>query len=87
MNAAPVPPSRWHIDRTVNIAVVLGFVGTIATGTWYAASASARIEQLEKAVATSAPLVERVIRLEDKMDGLRGAIDDVKAMLRPDRPR
>jgi len=74
--------STWHVDRTINLATAVGFVGAIASGIWFAAGMTARIETLEKQMQIAAPLSERIIRLEIKMDGVGSTLQEIKAIVR-----
>ena len=73
---------RWHIDRTVNLAVVIGFLGTFMGGVYYAGSASARFEALERREATYASFAERMIRIETQLLGIEASLQDIKLTIR-----
>lgn len=72
---------RWHFDRTVNVAVVIGFLGMIGSGAWFAASVTGRVDNLEKAQLAAAPLSERIIRLETKLDSVVDRIAEIKGLI------
>ena len=90
-----IPPSqaRWHFDRTINITVLLGFLGMIASGlgvtsygVWFAAHTDDRITHLEQAETLRAPQADRLTRLEVQVQQLQqtvtGGLDDIKRLLR-----
>lgn len=70
-----VPPaSRWHIDKTINISVVVGFGMTVMSGVWFAASMSARVDVLERRQASNDQILERMIRVEDEVKSLNSGL-------------
>ena len=81
-----VSQSRWHFDRTINVTVLLGFLGMIGSGTWFAATTNARIEHLEQGEAMRAPQADRLTRLEVQFQNLQQTVttglDDIKHLLR-----
>jgi len=72
---------QWHLDKRVPLALI----GTLAMQTivvvWWAANASARLDALEKKVESAAPQVERLVRVETKVDGLLDSLKEVKSLL------
>lgn len=76
------PQARWHFDRTVNVTVLLGFLGMIASGSYYAAATNFRLDQLEKSDSSRAPQAERLIRLEEQMHGITVSLEEIKRLLR-----
>lgn len=49
---------------------------------WWAATANARLDHLERQVNASAPQSERIIRLEAKMDAVADSIAEVKSFFK-----
>lgn len=76
-----IEDSHWHIDKKVPVALLLG-LGVQALGAfWWAASTSARVDQLERQVAAAAPQAERLIRVEEKLGGVQASLAEIKAAL------
>lgn len=81
--------SRWHWDKKVPIALIATFVLSMAvqglTAAWWASKADSRIEFLEKAHATAGPQTanqgERLTRVEEKLEGVKAGIIDIKTIL------
>lgn len=72
----------WHLDKRVPIALIFTIAAQTMAIVWWAATASARLDQLERQVNLSAPQAERVIRLEAKMDSLVESIGELKALFK-----
>lgn len=83
------PADGWRLDRNVSLPLVVVVVGQFITGIWWSATLSKRVdfaelqlEQLQKAVA---PLNDRTVRLDEKVDGLRQSIAELKQLLMSSR--
>ena len=75
-------PSRWHVDRTVNLSVVVGFLIWTLAGVWYASGMAERLTQVEHKVEAASPQSERITRLETKMDSIFLSLSEIKLLLR-----
>ena len=73
--------NTWHVDRSVNIAVVAGFVGSIASGIWFAATTNARIGELERMQQIAAPQADRLTRVETKLDAIHESLAEIRALI------
>jgi hypothetical protein len=73
---------QWHLDKKVPLALIVTLLLQSGAFIWWAAKADNRLEYLERTVNASAPQIERVIRLEAKMDSVAEALNDVKVILR-----
>jgi hypothetical protein len=73
---------QWHLDKRVPLALIVTLALQSGAFIWWAAKADNRLEYLERTVNASAPQIERVIRLEAKMDSVAEALNDVKVILR-----
>lgn len=72
---------RWHLDKRVPLALIGALAMQTVVVVWWASNASARLDALEKKVELSAPQVERLVRVETKVDGLSDALKEVKSLL------
>ena len=73
---------QWHLDKKVPIALIMTLAVQTVTIVWWAATASARLDQLERATAIFAPHIERVIRVEEKVGVVQQGIAEIKTILR-----
>lgn len=73
---------QWHLDKKVPLALIVTIIAQTMAIVWWAATASSRLDQLERQVNTAAPQAERIIRLETKMDGIAEAISELKGLIR-----
>lgn len=55
---------KWRLDRSVSLALVLALGVETAAGLLWAGRAAARIDDVERRVASSALVGERLARLE-----------------------
>ena len=80
---------HWVLDKKVPIALILTLVVQTMTIVWWAATANARLDQLERATALFGPHVERIIRVEEKVGVVQQGITEIKTLLRDQvvRPR
>jgi hypothetical protein len=72
---------KWHIDKTVNIAVVAGFLGTIGSGIWFAGQITQRVAYLEHEREVTAPQADRITRVETKLDIVQSTLVEIKALV------
>jgi hypothetical protein len=73
---------EWHLDKKVPLALIVTLLLQSGAFIWWAAKADNRIDNLERTSALSAPVIERVVRLETKVDAIGDSINDMKVMLR-----
>lgn len=78
--------SRWKIDRHVPLALIGAILLQSAVAIYWAGSFSAsitgRVDVLEKQMAISAPVSERIVRLETKFDSVKETVDKIEALIR-----
>lgn len=81
--------ATWHWDKRIPIASIVAMFLMVAgqglTFAWWVSKADSRIEFLEKAHAASGPQTanqgERLTRVEEKLEGVKAGIIDIKALL------
>jgi hypothetical protein len=77
-----VPQDRqWHLDRKVPIALIVALAVQTSAVSWWAATLSARVDLLERQAVAIGPQAERIIRLESKVDGITGALWEIKGLI------
>lgn len=77
----PNDPEHWHLDRRVPIALIITILIQSGSALWWAAGVSAKVDTLERQAMTNSNQVERIVRLETKMDAIFGTLADIKAIL------
>ena len=73
---------EWHLDKKVPLALIVTLLVQSGTFIWWAAKADNRLDVLERTSAISAPQIERIVKIETKMDSIVDNLNDVKVMLR-----
>jgi hypothetical protein len=73
---------EWHLDKKVPLALIVTLLVQSGAFIWWAAKADSRLDALERTSNASAPVIERVVRLETKVDAIGDSINDMKVMLR-----
>jgi hypothetical protein len=80
---------RWHVSRSVPVAFIVSMliytIAQAATAAWFASAMNYRVEAIEKAQAllmpTAATQGERLTRVEEKLEGVKAGIADIKVLL------
>jgi hypothetical protein len=72
---------HWHLDKRVPLALIFAILVQTGAALWWAAGVNARVEQLERQVIGSAPHVERIVRLETKMDAIFAQLAEIKLIV------
>jgi uncharacterized protein Yka (UPF0111/DUF47 family) len=71
----------WHLDKKVPVGlmftVMLQFVGFV----WWAASVNERVTALERYTSQSSAMVERVTRVETRVDGIYRQLEKIDRKL------
>lgn len=78
--------NQWKLDRGVPLALLGGIGLQTCIAIWWAATFSAAITErvgvLEKQMAVSAPISERLVKIETKFDGIKETVDKIEALIR-----
>lgn len=72
----------WHLDKKVPLALIFTIMAQTSMGFWWASNTSTRLEAVERRVEQAAPQVERIIRVETKLEAIREAITEIKNLIR-----
>lgn len=72
----------WHLDKRVPIALIIAIAVQSGSMVWWAASASERLNALERKAEIFAPQAERLARVETKLEGVQDGITEIKSILR-----
>lgn len=72
----------WHLDRKVPVAIILTIMLQTGGIVWWAASAEARLNTLERTVQSTAPQGDRLTRVETRLEVVQEGITEIKTILR-----
>jgi hypothetical protein len=82
MSRRTLPDNAWHLDKKVPIALILAILMQTGGMVWWAASASERINALERRAELAAPQGDRLTRVETKLEAVQDGISEIKFLLR-----
>lgn len=74
--------AAWHLDKKVPIAMILAILMQTAGIVWWGATASERLNALERRADAVAPQAERLARVETKLEAVQDGILEIKSILR-----
>lgn len=79
------PPSDggWHLDRRVNLSIIITLIGNIAVTFWWASSTTTRLAAVEQKIEAASPQGERLTRVETKIESIQDGIAEIKRILLP----
>ncbi len=69
---------RWQLDKRVPVATIAAILIQTATVVWWAATTEGRVKSLEEKAVKSEALIERVIKVEVKMDGVQHTLTEIR---------
>lgn len=74
----------WRLDRSITLGVILALTLQTAGALMWAGAANERLDQLETRVEASAPVAERLARLEAHAAYSRAALERIERRLEED---
>lgn len=84
-NEETVDDKHWHVSRNIPLAFIITMiiftVAQTSTAAWFASAMNFRVEAIEKAQLQMSPQGERLTRVEEKLEGVKSGITDIKALL------
>jgi hypothetical protein len=79
---------QWHLDKRVPLALIMTIIGQTVVAAWGASNLWTRVGELERQMQIAAPQLERIIRVETKVDAITGSLSEIKALInRRSEPR
>lgn len=78
--------SSWHLDRKVPVAIILSLSMQTAGVIWWGATASERLNALERKVDLAAPQGDRLTKVETRLEAVQDGISEIKSILRRELP-
>lgn len=74
--------SNWHLDRKVPVAIIVALMMQTGGFVWWAATASERLNALERKVDMAAPQADRLTKVETRLEAVQDGIGEIKFLLR-----
>lgn len=82
------PASRsWHLDKRVPVALLISLAVQTGAIIWWAAGITARLEQVERQQAASAPHSERLTRVETRLEAVQSGIERIERLVSQPRAK
>jgi hypothetical protein len=72
----------WHLDKTVNVSIILVLLLQFAAAVVWYSSVNNRLDNVEKAVAGDSTQEKRLIQLETKFDFIKETLSVIAADLK-----
>ena len=70
---------KWHIDRTINLPMLIAFLGYIVFATWYASKADSRIEtNVQHTQEVEAKVIALALEAKGERDRTSNDIGELK---------
>lgn len=87
MRRRVVDETKWHLDRRVPISLILAIAIQTGSILWWAASVSARLDNLEQKTAVVGPQSDRLTRVEVQLEVVKEGVNEIKRLLQPKSPQ
>jgi|GEM_PF-1386378 len=76
----------WHLDKRVNVSIILAVIVQTGAAIWWGAKADERLAALERKVELSAPQGDRLTRVEMNIESIKDSLTEIKNSVRTRRP-
>jgi len=73
---------NWHVKKEIPISTVAMFAVQLVSIVWLVATLNNRVDNIEQKAAAFAPSMERIIKLEAKVENVQDGIAEIKGILR-----
>jgi hypothetical protein len=77
---------HWVLDKKIPLALIGAIILQGFVALWWAAGMNNRVEVLERQAVSTAPMSERLVKLETKFDAAIETLAEIKVILRSPRP-
>lgn len=74
--------NHWSLDKKVPLALIVAMVVQTLAAVWWAGSAAERLAALERRVEATAPMSERLAKLEERVGFVQQGIAEIKTLIR-----
>lgn len=81
MTKEPPTAGHWSVEKKIPVAMILALAMHAAATIWWGADVTARLSQVERMQQTNAPHIERIIRLETRMEGISDRLVEIRNLL------
>jgi len=78
---AQTAPSHWRLERSITLGVVIALGLQTAGALMWAGATNERLDQLETRMERTAPVTERLARLEEHAAYSRAALERIERRL------
>jgi hypothetical protein len=77
----------WHLERGIPIATLAAMVIQTGAVVWWASGIDSRVAALEKDNSNTAWQAEKIIRMDEKLNGVQSSISELKTVIQQSSPR
>jgi hypothetical protein len=70
----------WMIDRRIPIVLIVTLFLQTGAAFWWASAVNSRVQQLEERTVAIATLVERMVRVEVRLDNVMDKLVEIRAL-------
>jgi uncharacterized coiled-coil protein SlyX len=73
--------SQWHLDKRVNVAMIVGAVAHLCAFVWMVSAMNTRLDTVEAKLSAQTSSVERLAILEAKMVGVDRSVARIEVQM------
>lgn len=73
---------KWHLDKKVPLALITAIAVQSFAAVWWASGIDSRVNAVERRQDAAAPHIERIIRLETRMEAIAEHLIEIRNILR-----
>jgi CHASE1-domain containing sensor protein len=77
---------HWHLDRRVPIALIGAILLQSFAAGWFAAELNQRVAAIERFATDNRTAVERIARIEERLDSIKESLAALRASVEPRAP-
>ena len=78
--AIPDPLESWHLDKRVNVSIIIMLAAQLAAGVWFASKMDSRISNVESrtTIIEATRVGESLAALKTSQDDMRRSLDRIE---------
>ena len=79
-DVAPIPVGQWHLDKRVNVSIILALAVQMFGAIWYASKVDSRLSNVEArtAIIEATRVGEALAALKTSQEDMRRALDRIE---------